>query len=681
MDSVVMDRTPLSQARTNSSSASRHAHSGSEPRAESVQGPNAATQGLMPPQSQPQTLRRRDRSAVNTKASGSEPSRDRVGDAGMRSNGGSTVRNTQSRRQQQRQQQQTTPVDSANSNAPPTKKLSSRSPVVRYLILSLVLIALGLAVRYLWRQLAGLAGAWLILSVARRWTSEHQEGEPDATLLISGDTREKVCEEIGKYESSSAAVGEQSTLAAVLGAVEETGVSAQEALEVYVDDAVNRAKMELEWDGAFADAPTELRRYWEDAGPNCRFVVRGANYMSDKKKIPAGPAVMRLVHVDFFAVESGDVFHLASKGRCRDRISAFVKGFEDRGETAPFLFILNIIVPGTPVVGSVMYWALDRKQEVAAEANATEKTRANDVFVKMLERYAEVPGSGYKQLERVKTSPQTPASSTAPRRDAEPASAGGSDSNGISGNAGAENSEKSPKPSGGGGGGDVVEEGSCDSAAGRETVPTGSSEATSATVEGLEGAAVAAEGKRDGDCSVTGLLPLDDFRNQRFKLIPTVVEGPYIVRKAVGNKPALLGRKLNQRYFRGSGYVETDVDVGSSMIAERIVSLCRGYARSLTVELGVCMEGRCAEELPEKCIGVIRLVNVDIGRAEPLYSPEPTSAPPSPSLAGGERKTASEGSIAVVGLELPDSTAVELPVPVIVNAPGQVGNNVTAVLG
>ena len=45
----------------------------------------------------------------------------------------------------------------------------------------------------------------------------------------------------------------------------------------------------------------------------------------------------------------------------------------------------------------------------------------------------------------------------------------------------------------------------------------------------------------------------------RFKLIPTVVEGPYIVRKAVGNKPALLGRKLNQRYFRGSGYVETDV--------------------------------------------------------------------------------------------------------------------------
>ena len=45
----------------------------------------------------------------------------------------------------------------------------------------------------------------------------------------------------------------------------------------------------------------------------------------------------------------------------------------------------------------------------------------------------------------------------------------------------------------------------------------------------------------------------------RFKLIPSIVSGPFIVRKAVGNKPALLGRKVTQRYFRGPGYVETDV--------------------------------------------------------------------------------------------------------------------------
>lgn len=44
--------------------------------------------------------------------------------------------------------------------------------------------------------------------------------------------------------------------------------------------------------------------------------------------------------------------------RCRDQIAAFVKSFEEKGETVPFLFLLNIIVPGTPIVSTVMYWAL-----------------------------------------------------------------------------------------------------------------------------------------------------------------------------------------------------------------------------------------------------------------------------------------------------------------------------------
>lgn len=48
-------------------------------------------------------------------------------------------------------------------------------------------------------------------------------------------------------------------------------------------------------------------------------------------------------------------------------------------------------------------------------------------------------------------------------------------------------------------------------------------------------------------------------QHDRFKLIPSIVSGPFIVRKAVGSKPALLGRKVSQRYFRGPGYVETDI--------------------------------------------------------------------------------------------------------------------------
>lgn len=76
-----------------------------------------------------------------------------------------------------------------------------------------------------------------------------------------------------------------------------------------------------------------------------------------------------------------------------------------------------------------------------------------------------------------------------------------------------------------------------------------------------------------------GLSPPDHFRNQRFKLIPRIVEGPFLVRNAVGAKPALLGQKLTQRYFRGENYVETDIHVGSNVIANNITGLSRNYSK------------------------------------------------------------------------------------------------------
>lgn len=97
-----------------------------------------------------------------------------------------------------------------------------------------------------------------------------------------------------------------------------------------------------------------------------------------------------------------------------------------------------------------------------------------------------------------------------------------------------------------------------------------------------------------------GVYPITDFKNmrllisltplidRRFKLIPTVTEGNWMVRSAVPSaKPALLGQKLQQRYFRGPNYVETDVDVGSSVIASQIVGVLRGYAKNFTCDVGM----------------------------------------------------------------------------------------------
>lgn len=64
----------------------------------------------------------------------------------------------------------------------------------------------------------------------------------------------------------------------------------------------------------------------------------------------------------------------------------------------------------------------------------------------------------------------------------------------------------------------------------------------------------------------------DEYRDSRFKLVPRIVDGPWLVRKSVPNKPAILGKALKQRYFKGPGYLELDIDIGSSKIAWSITS-------------------------------------------------------------------------------------------------------------
>ncbi|CAN0440233.1 unnamed protein product, partial [Laminaria digitata] len=85
----------------------------------------------------------------------------------------------------------------------------------------------------------------------------------------------------------------------------------------------------------------------------------------------------------------------------------------------------------------------------------------------------------------------------------------------------------------------------------------------------------------------------DDLRNLRFKLFPAILEGPWIVRKAVGSKPTLIAQKLTCRYFRTRAYFEVDIDIGSSVVAYNTVSLAIGYAKGLVVDMGFCVQVRC----------------------------------------------------------------------------------------
>lgn len=107
----------------------------------------------------------------------------------------------------------------------------------------------------------------------------------------------------------------------------------------------------------------------------------------------------------------------------------------------------------------------------------------------------------------------------------------------------------------------------------------------------------------------------DELRNDRFKLVPRIAEGPFIVRRGVPSKPALLGRKLKQRYFRGENYLELCCDVGSSIVAWKITQMSVGYAKLLTCDLAIVLQGNRPEELPEIVIGILRANKMDMNAA------------------------------------------------------------------
>mmetsp|Transcript_8062 Transcript_8062/g.36648 ORF Transcript_8062/g.36648 Transcript_8062/m.36648 type:complete len:195 (+) Transcript_8062:1973-2557(+) len=112
----------------------------------------------------------------------------------------------------------------------------------------------------------------------------------------------------------------------------------------------------------------------------------------------------------------------------------------------------------------------------------------------------------------------------------------------------------------------------------------------------------------------------DSFRNARLKLIPRVALGPWVVQRAVGTKPLIVGRALKVTYHSSpNNYMEVDIDIGSSTVANNIVRFVLGYVRTLVVDMCFLIEGKRDDELPEQLIGTSRVAHLE---------PESAVAPP-----------------------------------------------------
>uniref|UniRef100_A0ACD5Y090 Uncharacterized protein n=1 Tax=Avena sativa TaxID=4498 RepID=A0ACD5Y090_AVESA len=107
----------------------------------------------------------------------------------------------------------------------------------------------------------------------------------------------------------------------------------------------------------------------------------------------------------------------------------------------------------------------------------------------------------------------------------------------------------------------------------------------------------------------------DDFRNSRLKLIPSVPKGSWIVRQSVGSTPCLLGKAVDCSYIRGPEYMEVDVDIGSSAVANGVLGLVFGVITSLVVDMAFLIQANTYDELPEQLLGAARFSHIELSAA------------------------------------------------------------------
>ncbi|GKU95885.1 hypothetical protein SLEP1_g9184 [Rubroshorea leprosula] len=117
----------------------------------------------------------------------------------------------------------------------------------------------------------------------------------------------------------------------------------------------------------------------------------------------------------------------------------------------------------------------------------------------------------------------------------------------------------------------------------------------------------------------------DEFRNSRLKLIPSVPKGSWIVRQSVGSTPCLLGKAVDCNYIRSPKYLEIDVDIGSSTVANGVLGLVIGVITTLVVDMAFLVQANTTDELPERLIGAVRVSHIELSSAiVPKLEPDPS---------------------------------------------------------
>lgn len=123
------------------------------------------------------------------------------------------------------------------------------------------------------------------------------------------------------------------------------------------------------------------------------------------------------------------------------------------------------------------------------------------------------------------------------------------------------------------------------------------------------------------------------YRDARLKLLPVVVDGPWIVKKAVGHGPALLGQAIPLQYYftpptdKKKGVYEVDVIITASRIAKGILNVVKSHTKRLTLAFAFIIEAAKESELPETvlCSCQIHSLHLELCPNLPKYFLDETS--------------------------------------------------------
>lgn len=103
-------------------------------------------------------------------------------------------------------------------------------------------------------------------------------------------------------------------------------------------------------------------------------------------------------------------------------------------------------------------------------------------------------------------------------------------------------------------------------------------------------------------------------RDQRLKVLPKVLEGPWLVKQGVPDRPGVVGKKLQCLHFLREDHLEVSINCISSPAGRRIVQLLTGASKHFSMQLFIILEGQRQDELPERILGGLSFFHGDLSR-------------------------------------------------------------------